>query len=313
MDILISGYSGFVGQNLLKYMNGRWKVHGLARQQEALPGVLHRSISWDQLSPKDLAPVDAVIHLAGKAHDVKNTSDPAAYFDINTKLTQRLFDLFLDSPARCFIYFSSVKAAADKVNGVLTEDMPSTPGTAYGQSKRRAEEYLLNKPLPEGKRLYILRPCMIHGPGNKGNLNLLYGMVNKGIPYPLAAFDNRRSFLSVDNLCYIIERLIHANYSIDSGIYNIADDGTISTNELISIIGLATGKPVRKWKIPRPFIRSLSQLGDKLKLPLNTERLEKLTENYIVSNDKIKAALEINRLPIGSAEGLEKTIRSFHQ
>src|SRR5690606_13373271 len=131
----------------------------------------------------------AIIHLAGKAHDTQNTSSPEEYFQVNTELTKQLFDKFLQSNARDFIYFSSVKAVADTVSGLLGEDVTPNPQTPYGQSKWQAEQYLNSQPLPEGKRLFILRPCMIHGPGNKGNLNLLYQVSSKGLPWPLAAFE----------------------------------------------------------------------------------------------------------------------------
>ena len=75
---------------------------------------------------------------------------------------------------------------------------------------------------------------MIHGPGNKGNLNLLYGVVKKGIPWPLGSFENKRTFTSIDNLCYIINGLL--TKEVESGIYNINDDEAVSTNELIEII-----------------------------------------------------------------------------
>ena len=75
---------------------------------------------------------------------------------------------------------------------------------------------------------------MIHGPGNKGNLNLLYGVVKKGIPWPLGAFENRRSFTSVGNLCYVIDGLL--TKSVPSGIYHMGDDEALSTNELIAVI-----------------------------------------------------------------------------
>ena len=69
----------------------------------------------------------------------------------------------------------------------------------------------------DDKQVYILRPCMIHGSGNKGNLNLLYNVVRKGIPWPLGAFENRRSFTSIDNLCYVVEGLL--TKEVGSGIY----------------------------------------------------------------------------------------------
>src|SRR5690606_34845970 len=136
---------------------------------------------------------DAIIHLAGKAHDTANTSLAEEYFIINRDLTIALFNEFLKSDIKDFFFFSSVKAVADTVDGVLYEDVLPKAITPYGQSKVEAEAYLLSQKLPEGKRLFIIRPCMIHGPGNKGNLNLLYKLVEKGIPWPLAAFENQRS------------------------------------------------------------------------------------------------------------------------
>jgi len=85
-----------------------------------------------------------------------------------------------------------------------------------------AEQYILSQPIPEGKRVYILRPCMIHGPGNKGNLNLLYSLVTKGFPWPLGLFENSRSYLSIENLCFIIKELIDRE-DIPSGVYNVAN------------------------------------------------------------------------------------------
>jgi len=295
MKIIITGISGFVGQNLSK---------SLIQKGNDVQGLSLRG-SWilDKNS-------EVLIHLAGKAHDTANTSSEAEYFKINTDLTKTLFDEFLNSEIKDFIYFSSVKATADTVDGILDENHLSDPQTPYGKSKFLAEEYLLSKSIPEGKRLFIIRPCMIHGPGNKGNLNLLYKVVEKGIPWPLAAFENKRSFLSIDNLNYLISEMIKNN-GIASGIYNFADDDFISTNELIEIIGEASGKRSKLWKISSNLITSIAKLGDKIKLPLNSERLKKLTESYVVSNNKIKNNLNIEKLPISAKEGLIKTIKSF--
>src|SRR5690606_25548025 len=138
-------------------------------------------------------------------------------------------------------------------------------------------EYLLSKKLPGGKRLFILRPCMIHGPGNKGNLNLLYKIVKLGIPYPLGAFQNKRSFLSIENLLFIINSIL-ADSSIKGGVYNLADDDPLSTTEVIEIIAKASHVKARIWTIFPSFISTLAKLGDKIHLPLNSERLKKLTE-----------------------------------
>jgi len=295
MKTTITGASGFVGQNLLKYLKD--KNHDVQ--------TLSLRNSW-ALDKKN----DAIIHLAGKAHDTANTSSDEEYFKVNRDLTIQLFDQFLNSNISDFIYFSSVKATADTIEGILDEKHLSNPKTSYGKSKLEAEEYLLSKKLPDGKRLFIIRPCMIHGPGNKGNLNLLYKVVQKGIPWPLAAFENKRSFLSIDNLSFLIEKIL-SNKNIPSGIYNFADDDSISTNELVKIIAETSGKKTKLWKVSANFISSIAKLGDMIKLPLNSERLKKLTESYMVSNDKIKKALEISSLPMSAKDGLVKTIKSF--
>lgn len=297
MRVLLTGSSGFVGQNLRPFLS----EHGF----EVLPLSLRGE--WEKQMPTQF---NTVIHLAGKAHDTKKASIGHEYFDVNTELTTQLFDRFLRSEARDFIYFSSVKAAADTVESVLNELAVPDPQTSYGQSKWQAEQYLNSQQLPAGKRVFILRPCMIHGRGNKGNLNLLYKMVKTGLPYPLAAFQNRRSFLSIDNLQFVVKSLI-TNPDIPSGTYNLADDEALSTNELIHIIGEARGKHTWLWRLSPGLINWVAKLGDKFKLPLNTERLKKLTENYVVDNTKIKNALKTAHMPISAREGLLKTLRSF--
>jgi nucleoside-diphosphate-sugar epimerase len=295
MKITITGASGFVGQNVSKYLKD--KNHDVQTLS------LRNSWALDKKS-------NTIIHLAGKAHDTANTSSEEEYFKVNRDLTIQLFDEFLNSNIKDFIYFSSVKATADTIERILDEQHISNPKTPYGKSKLEAENYLLSNNLAEGKRLFIIRPCMIHGPGNKGNLNLLYKVVQIGIPWPLAAFDNKRSFLSIDNLNFLIEKIL-SNKNIPSGIYNFADDDSISTNELVKIIAEASGKKTKLLKVSANFISSVAKLGDMIKLPLNSERLKKLTESYMVSNDKIKKALEISSLPMSAKDGLTKTIKSF--
>jgi len=297
MTFTLTGASGFIGQNLINYFTDKGiNVHPL-------------SLRGDWAYPEN---GDAVIHLAGKAHDTANTSAEEEYFKVNTELTEKLFDAFLASGTRDFFYFSSVKAVADTVDDVLTEDQAAKPATPYGKSKLAAEKYLLSKSLPAGKRLFIIRPCMVHGPGNKGNLNLLYQFAKKGLPWPLAAFENERSFLSIDNLAFFLHQMLQAP-DLPSGVYQLADDETLSTNQIIEIIANISGKNTHLWRLKPGLVAALAQVGDVLKLPINSERLQKLTERYVVSNHKIKQALNITRLPLTAKEGLAKTIKSFSE
>ncbi len=252
MNILVTGIHGFVGSNLVVALKERHSLYGLDIVAPEKEGVV-KTFFWKDIEPasfpmRNLPEFDAIIHLAGKAHDTKNRSAAQSYFDINTGLTQKIFDFFLESSAKKFIFFSSVKAAADSVVGdMLTEDVVPAPIGPYGESKITAENYILGKLNVENgelkvnpyddKQVYILRPCMIHGSGNKGKPHI--------------------------------------------------------------------------WKINRGLMEFCARLGTLLHLPLNTERLRKLTENYVVSNAKIKAALGIDRMPVRAEEGIVRTIKSF--
>ena len=295
MKIIITGASGFVGQNLLRF---------LKKDNDLIP----LSIRYNQNKKFNLNS-SVVIHLAGKAHDLKKTSEDKEYYEANTELTKKLFNQFLESSSKVFIFMSSVKAAKDVVEGILSEDVVPDPVTVYGKSKLAAEEYILSKEIPKNKRVYILRPCMIHGPNNKGNLNLLFNFVSRGIPYPFGKYENKRSFVSIDNLCFVIKELID-NSKIESGIYNIADDISLSTIDLVQIMSEILCKPTRILKVPKLLIGFIAKVGDFLPLPINSERLIKLTENYEVSNLKIKNAIQ-KKLPITSGEGIKKTLISF--
>ena len=305
-----------MGSNLVEYLKGEHEIYGLDIVSPEKDGIA-KTFSWDDLKMPDqvghdgnaLPQFDAIIHLAGKAHDTKNKSAADVYFKVNTGLTQKIFDYFMASGAKKFVFFSTAKAAADRVEGVLTEDVVPTPVGPYGESKIKAEEYILGHDLPNDKRVYIFRPCMIHGPGNKGNLNLLYSVVRKGIPWPLGAFENRRTFTSIENICFAVNGVLTKD--VPSGIYNMGDDGALSTNELIEEICKSLNKKAHIWRLPKSLMTGIAKIGGWLHLPLNPDRLQKLTENYVSSNAKIKAALGVDRMPVDAREGLKTTLESF--
>lgn len=289
--ILLTGSTGFVGKSVINHF-GVGSINVIRRDGELAVGN-----------------TKVFIHLAGKAHDLRNTSSPDEYYQVNTELTKKIFDFFLASEAKVFITLSSVKAVADVVQGELIEDALPNPITHYGKSKLLAEQYIYSKVLPEGKRVYILRPCMIHGPGNRGNLNLLFKLVSKGFAWPLGAFENKRSFCSIDNMMFIFKELMERE-DIPSGVYNVADDVPLSTNEVISIIAESQNRKPRIWNTSKWLIQFLAKIGNVLKLPLNEERLQKLTDSYVVSNLKLINAIG-KPLPVSSRKGLLKTFQSF--
>jgi nucleoside-diphosphate-sugar epimerase len=295
----VTGCSGFLGQSLIRYLSDvSYRIVPVKRKNDFKEAIT------------EMEGFDTIIHLAAKAHDVDNKSNYQTYLFSNFELTKNLYDQFLRSSVSTFVFVSSVKAVADKVEGILDEAVVPNPASDYGRSKFLAEEYLREQPLPANKRLLILRPCMIHGPGNKGNLNLLYKFVKSGVPYPLAAFENKRSFLSAENFCFFISQLL--SKPVPSGIYNVADDEPLAVNEVVKIISQSIEKKSRLLMLPKRVIIFIAKIGDLLRLPLNSERLEKLTENYIVSNNKIKKAINCE-LPLNSKDGLISTAKSFNK
>ena len=296
----------YYNTNLNRNLKNKYNIFGISRNMDNDKNIY----TYGQL--KSISNnVDVIIHLAGIAHDSKNYYNERDYINVNMKLAIKIFKLFLQSSASTFIFLSSVKAVADICNGILYEDHFPDPKTYYGQSKLNAEIKMIKNKLPEGKRLFILRPCMIHGAGNKGNLNLLYKFLNKGFPYPLGQFKNQRSFLSIDNFIYIIDKIISDN-TISGGIYNLSDDEFLSTTDLINLISHNSLNISPKiLYINKKIIFLLTKIGDFIPLPINTIILKKLTQDYMVSNNKIKKVLQINKLPMSTHEGIIKTIEGF--
>ena len=295
--IIITGASGFIGSSLSYY---------LEKQGYEVVKLSLRDKDWRN---KTLPAAHAVIHLAAITNDDKKHSE-ADYKAVNLELTKAIYHHFLQSNIKRFLFFSSVKAVTESFPiGALLETEKAQASTAYGYSKQQAELHLLETS-PGDKLVYILRPCVVHGPNSKGSVNLLYKLVNKGIPYPLGSFQNSRSFLSIDNLNFLVNQL--CTKEVKSGIYNIADSESISTVELVNIINSTLKKSSKIWKVNKKLVIFISKVFGVLKLPLSTQTLNKLTGNYVVSNNKILQELQVE-LPLSLEQGIKQTIASYNK
>jgi nucleoside-diphosphate-sugar epimerase len=293
--IFLTGSNGFVGSNLRDFLRSyKFQINCYKRDTQI-----------------DFGTSKVVIHLAGIAVDSDKSSSFESYYEANTKLTKTLFDSFLNSDAEVFIFMSSVKAVAESTISELYEDDLPEPTTYYGKSKFLAEKYILGNSTSKEKRIYILRPCMIHGPGSNSNLKLLYKFVSKGLPWPFGKFNNKRSFCYIENLLFIIKELIERD-DIPSGVYNLADDEAISTNELISLISQSLNRNFRVWFLPVVVINLFARIGDILRLPINSEQLQKLTAPNVVNNIKIMKVVG-KSLPFSVRDGLIKTFNAFNK
>lgn len=298
MKISILGFSGFIGTNLVQKISKEYVIDKVSL----------RSDNWRD----NIFDSEVIINLVGKAHDHKNKASYEDFYFANVELVKQIYNEFIKSNANLLIHISSI-ASVEEFESLqpLKEESSCNPISIYGKTKRQAEEWLLQQKLPNDKKLVILRPPMIHGEGDKGSLGLLYGLISKRIPYPLASFDNQRSFISIDNFIFFINQIVRNYEKLDRGIYHISDDEVISTNQIIEIIEKVENVKTIKLNLPRTIVRGIAKVGDALSLPLNTVRLKKMTGTLTVSNQKIKSVLGIEKLPLSAKEGLEKTIRSF--
>lgn len=313
--ILITGITGFVGKNLVHYFQSNKDIIILGHSRntdQAISNLASYNVDFlpdfTSQSINDNT-IDTIIHLAGIAHDLSGVYYKKDYQEAILEYTRNLYSNFLASSANTFVFVSSIKAVIDYSDKIIDEHTIPAPSSDYGIFKKQAEEYLINQPRA-GKKVYILRPCMIHGPGNKGNLNLLYKFVKTGIPYPLGAFENKRSFLSIDNFCFVIDGIL--SEKLKEGIYLLADTDPISTKSLIRLIGNVGNRKVRILHFPKILMRILAEFGTVINAPFNKKILNKLCDNMVVSNRKLLLNLGQD-LPLTIEEGLKKTIKSFDE
>ena len=117
-NIAITGISGFVGENLANFLKKeKYQISGVSRKSGT-----SKQMDYNDVDATFLSTQNALIHLAGKAHDLKKTTEEKDYFEANTELTKKVFKQFLESNCEVFVYMSSVKAVADTVKDILTEE-----------------------------------------------------------------------------------------------------------------------------------------------------------------------------------------------
>ena len=283
MNILITGICGYIGKNLVSYFDDipDLKIYGLDLNKVKMEGV-KKIYTWDNLHK--VGNIDCVIHLAGLAHDLVDKTPINKYISVNFGLTKKIFEWSIKVGVKKFIFFSSIKAVSDNPKSAINESDIKKPNTPYGISKSMAEDFLLNNNKLE--KLYILRPVMVYGPNSKGNLNKLYNFINKGYPWPFGSFQNKRSYCSIVNLNFILKNLIERN-DIKEGIYNISDNDSISTNDLVRIMYQSLNLKPKIIKIPKFILYLLFRFLGFFKKKY-AQTFFKLTGNYEVKNQKIK-------------------------
>ncbi len=293
LNVLITGSTGFIGNHLKTHFDGIYNL--------ILP--FRDDLKSDTL----LDGIDIVIHLAGKAHDTNDVANLNEYIISNTNLTNSLFDKFLNSDSSVFIFMSSILVLCPDSITPLTEVMTPNPLSNYSKSKYESELYISNSKLPQGKRFYILRPPLVYGKGNKGNLMLLYDFIKKIPFWPLGNYTSLRSFCDIRNISFVIQQLIR-NQEIENGIYHVADNQIYNLNLLYSSISLFVGKNPHVINFPKFIVHSICILGSVFNFSFNLSRLKKITSSLLVSNTKVKVAVNSD-LPYGGMDDLMESLK----
>jgi len=314
LNILVTGADGFVGRALCPALTA--VGHHVRRAVRSLPntqphdsdtvavGDIGGSPDWATA----LAGIEVVVHLAGRAHVVReaNKTDPARlYRQTNVDGTERLARAAVTAGVRRFVFVSSIK-----VNGEATSDTPfretdpPRPEDDYGRSKWAAEQVLAAIARESSLQVVIVRPPLIYGSGVKGNVARLLGLLERGIPLPLASIANRRSLIGLGNLCTALRACIE--HDAAAGETFLVNDGQdVSTPDLIRMLAQGLGKRARLLPVPQALLRSAAALT-------GSGALARLTGSLTVDSTHIRARLAW-RPQRSMAQEIADMVRARHE
>jgi UDP-glucose 4-epimerase len=268
MSFFITGASGFIGQKLIKILDGNIKI--LSRKRHSNYKTIICDLEKGTIPENALYGVDTVFHLAGFSHDLRDaTKIQYLYQKVNVDATIRLAKLAVKSNVKRFIFVSSVKAGGSSTFGVCTSEInQSNPEGIYGKTKRDAELKLLKIGKESGMHVSIIRPSLVYGPGVKGNLQLMLSGIKAGWFPPLPETENRRSMIHVDDLVQAV--LLVSEDKRSNGEIFIATDGTpYSSREIYNAMCGMAGKSIPKWSVPKILFDIASLASPSIKYKIN--------------------------------------------
>lgn len=312
MRVAVTGASGFVGQAVTTaLLSSQHNVHAVVRSPDKNASGLAQGIQT--LSVGDiiadtnwmsaLAGVDCVVHCAARTHifNETETDSLAAYRAVNVEGTLQLAEQAAKMGARRLIYLSSIKVDFDQTAsaGCVNSLNKSFTKDPYAISKWEAEQALHEVSAKTSLEVVIIRPPLVYGPGVKGNFLSMLGWLNRGVPLPLGAIQNRRSLVGIDNLVNLIVTCIDHPAAANQ-IFLVSDGEDLSTTELVRQIGTALGTPARLIPVPATLLGLAARMAGK------QEVAERLLGNLQVNISKTKETLGWAPL-VSMEDGFKKT------
>ena len=256
MKLLITGYSGFVGSNLVEQLQGNYQLNLLGRKQSNFGNVFTHNLDSSSLYNEALVNVDVVVHCAARVHIMDDVaSDPLNEFRaVNTHGTLNLAKQAAAAGVKRFIFLSSIKVNGESTSAQasFTASDKSAAEDPYGISKAEAEQQLLDLSKQTGMEVVIIRPPLVYGEGVKANFASLMRFVGKGLPLPFRSIkNNKRSLVSVYNLVDLIKVCIEHPKAANQ-VFLASDDHDLSTAEMVALMAKVQGKknlalPVPVW------------------------------------------------------------------
>ena len=310
MRLLVTGANGFIGGALERELLSssgydvipvvRRNINGFRAAKEV--GDIDGSTQWSHL----LAGVDVIIHAAATtSHKSSDLSPTSEFLRVNVEGTLNLARQAVRAGVNRFVFISSIKVNGENTlphQPFLPEDEPN-PIDVYGASKLEAELALIKLAEESGLEVVIIRPCLVYGSGVKGNFLSMMKFVDRGIPLPLGAIDNKRSMISIENLVELVVVCIsHRNAA--NQIFLAGDGEDMSTTGLLQRLGRALGKPARLIPLPENLLTFVAVLLGKKSVA------QRLYGSLQVDISKTRAILGWEP-PITVDEGLRRAVESF--